>query len=71
MLHGGIGKTRSAKIAVSLDPRCWGNGTGTKAVHVHYVIDYAFEEFGFHRIGPDTNESNARFRVIREGMRGH
>jgi RimJ/RimL family protein N-acetyltransferase len=32
MLHGGIGKNRSAKIAVSLDPRWWGHGTGTKAV---------------------------------------
>jgi hypothetical protein len=33
MVHGGIGKTRSAKIAVLLDPRWWGCGTGTKAVY--------------------------------------
>jgi ribosomal protein S18 acetylase RimI-like enzyme len=58
MLHGGVGKNRSAKLGISLDPRWWGQGLGTEAVR--WIVDYAFEEFGLHRIGLDTNGSNTR-----------
>jgi RimJ/RimL family protein N-acetyltransferase len=58
MLHQGIAKNRGAAVGIAIEPRWFGQGIGTEALS--WIVNFAFEEFGLHRIGLDTTASNAR-----------
>jgi RimJ/RimL family protein N-acetyltransferase len=57
-LYPGVPKNRSVDIAISLEPRWWGQGLGTEAVR--FALDHAFAELNVHRVGLDCLGNNAR-----------
>jgi RimJ/RimL family protein N-acetyltransferase len=51
-------KNRDAELGIALDARWWGRGFGTEVMR--WVVDYAFENLGLHRVTLGVLDGNER-----------